>query len=265
MSVEGVVTALVKDVDDPLEEGRVQIWFPWLSDEVSGWAPIAAPMGGKERGYFYMPEVDDEALVAFDHGDIDHPFVIGFLHNGQHVPPDDDIDKHVRRIQSVSGHVVDLDDREGQERVLVKTQGGNSVELRDADATIEIATDGGQKITMQDTPAQIKLKTSTGTSVTISDAPSQVEVKTITGVTVTVADTGVTVTAASAPVTVTGATATVNATGSATVNGSAITLNGAAVSVNSALTTFSGVVVCSSLITQAVVSPIYTPGVGNLI
>src|SRR6476661_3697115 len=107
----GVVIGLVKDVDDPLGEGRVRISFPWLSDELSGWAPIAAPMAGEKRGYYYLPEIDDEALIAFEHGDVDHPFVIGFLHNGVDVPPDDGIDKHVRRIKSVSGHVLDLDDR----------------------------------------------------------------------------------------------------------------------------------------------------------
>ena len=49
-------------------------------------------MAGKERGYWFMPEVDDEAIVAFEHGDFDHPFVVGFLHNGVDTPPDSGID-----------------------------------------------------------------------------------------------------------------------------------------------------------------------------
>ena len=60
-------------------------------------------MAGKERGFWYMPEVGDEALVAFELGDFDHPFVVGFLHNGVDTPPDDDIDREVRRMRTVSG------------------------------------------------------------------------------------------------------------------------------------------------------------------
>ena len=177
----GVVIGLVADVDDPDKLGRIRVTYPWLGSgadqATSKWVSIAVPLAGNDRGFCYLPEVDDEVLVAFDHGDVDHPFVIGFLHNGADTPPLDGIDKHVRRIKSVSGHIIDLDDRDGAEKVSVKTQGGHSLEMRDGDTTIEVATSGGQEITMTDSPAQIEVKTSTGTSVTISDLPSQVEVE----------------------------------------------------------------------------------------
>jgi uncharacterized protein involved in type VI secretion and phage assembly len=262
----GVVIGLVKDIDDPDGEGRIRVSFPWLGDDaVSGWAPIAAPLGGKDRGYFYLPEIDDEALVAFEMGDFDHPFVLGFLHNGVDKPPTGGIDKHVRRIKSVAGHVVDLDDRSGSEKVHVKTNGGHLLDLRDNDATIEIATSGGQKITMTDQPAQLELKTTAGTTVTMGDTPSQVSVQTVSGVQVTVSDTGVTISAASAPVTVNTLSAQVNATSDLTVNAPLITLSGAVVNVSSALATFSGVVTCSTLVASAVASSTYSPGVGNLL
>src|SRR6266567_594032 len=116
-----------------------------------------------------VPEVDDEALVAFEQGDVDHPFVLGLLHNGVDQPPDDGIDKHVRQIRSVSGHVLELDDSLGKERVLLKTQGGHLVEMKDADGTVRIATTGGQVVELEDDPAQIELSTTTGTKVTIAD------------------------------------------------------------------------------------------------
>ena len=53
------------------------------------WAPIASLLSGKSRGARFMPEVDDEALVAFDHGEFEHPYVIGFLWNGVDKAPDD--------------------------------------------------------------------------------------------------------------------------------------------------------------------------------
>jgi uncharacterized protein involved in type VI secretion and phage assembly len=265
--VAGVVIGLVKDVDDPEGVGRVRVTFPWLDpDAVSGWAPVAAPMGGNDRGYYYMPEVDDEALVAFEHGDLDHPFVIGFLHNGVDKPPTGGIDTKVRRVKSVAGHVVDLDDRSGSEKVHVRTNGGHVLDLRDNDTTIELTTSGGQRLTMTDRPASIELKTTAGTKVTMSDAPSQVAVRTVGGVQVTVSDLGVTVDAGLLPVTVNTTSAQVNADLNVDVTAAAeVSLTAATVLVDAPITTFTGVVLCQTLVATAVASSSYTPGVGNIL
>jgi uncharacterized protein involved in type VI secretion and phage assembly len=263
--IQGVVIGLVSDVDDPDGLGRVRVRFPWLDpDLVSGWAPIAAPLGGNDRGYYYLPEVDDEALVAFELGDIDHPFILGFLHNGVDKPPTSGIDKHVRRVKSVAGHLIDLDDRDGQEKVHVKTNGGNLLDLRDSDSTIEIATSGGQKITMKDSPAQVEIRTTAGTTITMGDAPSSVSVQTVSGVQVEVSDTGVTISATSVPITVNALSATINPEISLDVNSTLINLTGAMVNINAAMTEFSGIVQCQTLITESVVSASYTPGAGNI-
>jgi uncharacterized protein involved in type VI secretion and phage assembly len=236
----GVVIGLVRDVDDPLGEGRIRVHFPWLADEVmSGWAPIVRPMAGRDRGHYFMPEIDDEALVAFEHGDFDHPFVIGFLHNGVDVPPDDDIDVHVRRLKTVQGHVLQFDDRAGR-------------------GEVRLSTAGGQSVVMQDLPKRVEISTATGTTITLDDAPSRVEVRTAAGVSVQVTDAGVSVNAAAAPLSVNAVAASVNATGGCSITTPAF-------SVNSPLATFSGVVQCSSLVAGAVVSGSYTPGIGNLL
>jgi uncharacterized protein involved in type VI secretion and phage assembly len=101
--INGVVTALVTNVNDPLSEGRIRVRFPWLGDEhETDWIRIASLMSGKGRGTRFTPEVDDEALIAFEHGDPRFPFVVGFMWNGKDEPPN----AHVRerRIQSVNGH-----------------------------------------------------------------------------------------------------------------------------------------------------------------
>jgi phage baseplate assembly protein gpV len=264
--VEGVVIGIVKDLDDPIDEGRIRVQFPWLSeDELSGWAPIARTMAGKERGFYYMPELEDEALVAFEHGDFDHPFVIGFLHNGVDLPPDDDIDKKVRRVKTVSGHIFEFDDRPGMERVLLETQGGHHLVMEDTPGTVEIATTGGQKILMQDLPAQITLSTTSGSTVTINDVPSSIQVTTTGGVSLVVTDAGgVSISAPTGMLNITCLGATVTASSTCTVNAPVASLNSAAVAVNSGIATFSGVVQCATLITNAVVSASYTPGAGNI-
>jgi uncharacterized protein involved in type VI secretion and phage assembly len=266
--VYGVVQALVTDVDDPDDQGRIKLSFPWLAEEGtdSGWAPIAKPMTGKDRGFHYLPEVDDEALVAFQHGMVDHPMVLGFLHNGVDLPPDDGVDQHVRRLKSVAGHVLEFDDRDGKESVRLHTNDGHQLELNDAKAEIELHTAAGHKLRLQDQPGQIQLSTSGGTTITMDDTPSKIELKTTAGVTVTISDTGgVSVSAPVGPVEVTSLSASVTASSSMKVTAPSMSIDAAMLNVNGAMATFSGVVQCTTLIASAgIVSPSYTPGAGNI-
>ena len=79
----------VKDVDDPNGEGRIRVDFPWMGgNNQSYWAPVATLMSGSGRGSWFMPEVGDEVLVAFDHEDVNHPYILGFLWNGKDKPPE---------------------------------------------------------------------------------------------------------------------------------------------------------------------------------
>ncbi|WP_129309014.1 VgrG-related protein [Streptomyces sp. L2] len=82
----GVANALVTDVNDPLKQGRVRLKFPWLDDTyVSDWTRTVQ-MGGLGGGGVFPMDVNDEVLVAFDRGALDHPFVIGGLYNGKDRP-----------------------------------------------------------------------------------------------------------------------------------------------------------------------------------
>jgi Rhs element Vgr protein len=80
----GTVSALVTNNNDPDRLGRVKVRFPWLPTEESGWARIAVSFVGAG---FVLPEVDDEVLVAFENGDLEHPYVLGTLWNGVDRPP----------------------------------------------------------------------------------------------------------------------------------------------------------------------------------
>lgn len=263
----GVVIGVVIDVADPEGTGRVKLRFPWLAEEgsESGWAPVAKPMAGRDRGYHYLPEIDDEALVAFEQGDLTHPMVLGFLHNGVDLPPADDVDQHVRRVRSVAGHVLELDDRTGQESVRLHTGNGHQLELHDANSEIELHTVAGHRILLQDQPGRIELATAGGTKVTMEDGPSSIELTTTAGVTVTISDSGgVSVSAPASQVSVQSLGASVSAASSVSVTAPAISVDAAMLTVNSAMATFAGVVQCQTLVSSAVVSASYTPGVGNI-
>ena len=112
----GVVVGIVTNNKDPESLHRVKIRFPWLDqDNESHWARVASLMAGNGRGAYFLPEVDDEVLVAFEHGCVDYPYVVGALWNGKDKPPEsnsDGLNKH-RTIQSRSGHIIRLNDKAG--------------------------------------------------------------------------------------------------------------------------------------------------------
>jgi len=141
----GVVVGTVTNNQDPDGLGRVKVKFPWLSDEdESAWARVAVLMAGHQRGTYFLPEVDDEVLVAFDHGDPRFPYVLGALWNGQDKPPADNEDGHNNRrlIQSRSGHVICLNDEEGSETIeIIDKSGQNKIVIDTAENAIAITSD----------------------------------------------------------------------------------------------------------------------------
>ncbi len=135
--VFGVAAGIVTNNRDPEGEGRVKIKFPWLSDDnETDWVRIATLMAGGERGSFFLPEVGDEVLVAFEHGDINHPFVIGALWNGVDKPPETNSDgkNNIRKITSRSGHeiIFNDDDSAMQEKIEIHTNSGHKIVLDDS-------------------------------------------------------------------------------------------------------------------------------------
>lgn len=150
----GVYTAIVTDVRDPDQQGRVQVKLPWVDEadgaQATAWARLSTTMAGKDRGTWFIPEVDDEVLIAFVAGDPRRPVVVGSLWNGKDTPPeqmDGGGQNNVRSITSRSGHRLSFDDTSGAEVVRVETQGGHVVTLDDASGgTIEITHSGGAKI-----------------------------------------------------------------------------------------------------------------------
>ncbi|WP_435210111.1 phage baseplate assembly protein V [Streptomyces sp. bgisy034] len=84
----GVVIGIVRNNRDPQGLGRVKVELPWLADgTLTDWARVAVPMAGPGTGFFFLPEPDDEVLVAFEHGNPEVPYVVGALWNGKDRPP----------------------------------------------------------------------------------------------------------------------------------------------------------------------------------
>ena len=150
--VYGVVVGVVTNNQDPEKMGRVKVRFPWLNDtDESNWARVATMMAGKDRGTWFLPEVGDEVLVAFEHGDVQFPYVIGALWNGVDTPPREADGKNDERvIKSRSGHELIFGDEDGKEKVEIKTKAGHQVLLDD--------TSGSEKITIMDKSGSNKIE-----------------------------------------------------------------------------------------------------------
>jgi uncharacterized protein involved in type VI secretion and phage assembly len=173
--IAGVAVGIVTNNQDPDGLGRVRVRFPWLADGAeSFWARVATPMAGKDRGLYFLPEVDDEVVVAFQHGRIDAPVVLAGLWNATDTPPagNDDGKNNVRLVKSRSGHLVRLDDTAGAGKIeIIDSSGNNRLVIDTAANTIAIAADAdvsirsaNGKIALAGNSIEIE---STGGSVTI--------------------------------------------------------------------------------------------------
>ena len=155
--INGVAVGVVTDNQDPEGLGRVKVRFPWLAeDSESTWSKIATFMAGTERGAVFLPEVDDEVLVAFEHGDINFPYVIGALWNTQDTPPEANADgsNNIRLIRSRSGHelVFNDDDEGGRAKLEIRTSAGHQIILDDANGQekLEIRDKSGNNFIILD-------------------------------------------------------------------------------------------------------------------
>lgn len=160
----GPAIGIVTSNNDPKGWGRVKVRFPWLPDSVeSAWARVASIGAGPERGIYWLPEINDEVLVLFEQGDVNRPYVIGGLWNGQDKPPLPNSDA------LANGEV---------HRRILKTRAGHRLILTDgSDAGIVVETAGGHRLTLADEKKKVTLETSGGVILSMDDASSAISIE----------------------------------------------------------------------------------------
>jgi phage baseplate assembly protein V len=158
--IYGVTVAQVINNIDSTGQGRVQIYLPWLPS-MQPWARVAVLDAGMNRGTYFIPQIGDEVLVAFNHGDVREPYVIGGLWNGQDRPPallpTDSVNKRI-----------------------IRTPLGHEIEFDDALQSITISTTTQQKITID--PTSIKLSTTGSTASVTLDTVGTVSIQAATSI-----------------------------------------------------------------------------------
>ncbi len=152
----GVLPALVTDIKDPDNQGRVKVTLPWSPDaqgaRYEGWARLATLFGGNNRGSWFIPDVDDEVLVAFEHGDPRRPYVLGGLWNGRDAAPEsmDGAGNNYKKVlRSRNGVKVTLNDQNGQEQMLLETPAGQKITLKDGPGAITVEDSNGNSVKLE--------------------------------------------------------------------------------------------------------------------
>ncbi|MGI9073239.1 MAG: phage baseplate assembly protein V [Bryobacteraceae bacterium] len=176
----GVVTGRVINLLDPMMLGRVQVQMECVDDlDLQPWARIAQPMAGIISGTYFIPNPGDQVLIAFEHGDINAPYIIGSLWTGFAPPP---LPSPIPQIREI------------------RTPVGNQIIFMDIPPTIQLLTPTGQVLTMS--PDGINLLSPVSVKILVGDNL------------VTISPAGVTITAAKALNITAGASISITAVGS---------------------------------------------------
>lgn len=189
-----LLVGIVTDNKDPEGLGRVKVKMPTLTEEHNSfWARVVSTGAGINRGFDCLPEVNDEVLVGFEHGDIHRPYIFGGVWNGKDKPPelvDDSVvagKVRLRTFKTRIGHklqFVEEDKGSSKSGVYVETAKKHQIRLNDSDRHIEIKTTNGHQIKMDDSGQKIEIKTTSGHQITMNDAGASITVQSIGNLTI---------------------------------------------------------------------------------
>ena len=159
--IYGVVVGIVTNNKETNGRYMVKVRFPWLpngdesgqTSQESDWCRIATLMAGNGRGHYCLPEVGDEVLIAFEHGEIMRPYVIGSLWNKTDAAILDNKGgkNNLRTFKSRSGHVLEFcDDKDNGEKVSIISNGAAKIVIDDKAKTIQIYGHSGNNFVQID-------------------------------------------------------------------------------------------------------------------
>lgn len=134
-------------VDDKDSMGRVKVQFPWQKNdnEITPWIRVVHPMAARDRGMYFIPEIDEVVFVDFEFGNPDVPFVTGSMYHGQAKPGDlFEAKNNIKGIITKGGNHIIIDDTDGKEKIKIyNRESKNEIELSiDGEASIKAKSNG---------------------------------------------------------------------------------------------------------------------------
>ncbi len=143
----GVFPAIVTDIVDSDSLGRIQVKFPWLGSDgesVRSWATLLSPYADDQQGFFVLPAVDTQVVVAFEAGDLRRPYIIGSAWNGRESMPETPAASNNKRlIKTRSGSLLEFDDTDGAEKVTVSMRSGHKLVMENAAQQVQLTHSNG--------------------------------------------------------------------------------------------------------------------------
>lgn len=153
-TVHGIVRGIVKENWDNKHRGmlKVEIFLGEKGKSVTGWVPVMTNYAGNEYGFYFLPEVGQAVLVAFESGEKSCPIVIGALWDKKNVLPKGTPNEKntVKRFLTKGGCEIVFDDEEGKENIQVKTPAKLSVSLQDEKKLITMRDEKGENVITMD-------------------------------------------------------------------------------------------------------------------
>jgi uncharacterized protein involved in type VI secretion and phage assembly len=231
-----LLVGIVTNNNDPKGWGRVRVKFPTLTEEhASYWARVVAPGAGPNRGMYWLPEINDEVLVAFEHGDIHHPYVIGGVWNGKDPTPraiQDTVmggNVRLRVAKTRYGHWAwFVDEDKGSEKrgyyIQTGTSAGHWLRFNDTEEFAEIETIGHHKVRLDDQNKKILMTTSGSHTCELNDQSRKITLSS-TGTIEITAPQKISLAVGANRIEITPTGITISATGPVTVQGLPIKLN----------------------------------------
>lgn len=183
----GVMLGVVAKNYDKDMGGRICVSIPTRDQDANElrWARLAQPSSGKEWGHYFLPEVGDQVLLAFEGGNIEKPFVIGCVpfDNNKFLTGSVDDNNQTKRIVTKHGNTIvffdSKEDEKGQkDKITIATadnahtiemdNGGKTIRIQDKSKknAIEIKTEEGSGSMTLQTESRMTIKV--GDSITMS-------------------------------------------------------------------------------------------------
>jgi uncharacterized protein involved in type VI secretion and phage assembly len=149
----GKYAALVTNVSDPEKRGQIQVTIPSIygaTDVV--WARASFPYG-----HFYVPPIGAQVWVEFEGGDPRYPLYTGAWYPTSLVPKEAQDDPPANRvIQMPSGHTIELQDKAGEEKVVIRHKDNSFVTL-DKDGSVVVSNKNGSHIYLNAKDADVTM------------------------------------------------------------------------------------------------------------